>query len=161
MKKQVISALSGLTGAAVGFIAAAALGKTSNAEANKEKARSEKHFAMFLMMNRWVQVRQRGKSPADYLKEQNYRTVAIYGMSYIGERLLEELKDSEIKAAYGIDRNAESLYADIEIVTPEEALEEVDAVIVTSIFFMDEIRRDLSGKISCPIVSLEDILYEI
>ena len=40
-------------------------------------------------------------------------------------------------------------------------LEAVDAVIVTPIFFMDEIEEMLSGKMDCPIVSLEDILYEI
>ena len=162
MKKQIISVLSGLAGAAAGAIATAvSVRRTAQEALDRENFMSEKHLAMFLTMNRWLQMRQEGKSLADYLKEQNYRRIAIYGMSYMGERLLEELKGSEISIAYGIDRNAEGIYADIETVTPKEELEEVDAVIVTSIYFIDEITRDLSGKLSCPILSLEDILYEL
>ena len=128
---------------------------------DREKSMSEKHLAMFLTMNRWIQVKQEGKSLADYLKERNYRRIAVYGMSFMGERLLEELKGSEISIAYGIDQNAQGVYADIETLSPKEELREVDAVIVTSVYFIDEITRDLSGKISCPILSLEDILYEL
>ena len=49
----------------------------------------------------------------------------------------------------------------MEVVSPEDGLREVDAVIVTSIFFMDEIEKALSVKLSCPVISLEDILYEL
>lgn len=158
MKKQIISILSGLTGAAIGAIV---MGKASSTESNKKKELSDKHLALFMMMNQWVRVKQEGKSVVDYLKQHNFTTIAVYGMSYAGERLVEEVKGSEIEVAYGIDKNAGGIYADIEVVTPDEHLEEVDAVIVTSIFFMDEIERDLSAKLSCPILSLEDILYEL
>ena len=40
-----------------------------------------------------------------------------------------------------------------------EEFENVDAVVVTAITFFDEIREELTTKIGCPIVSLEDILY--
>ena len=43
----------------------------------------------------------------------------------------------------------------------DDLLEEVDAVIVTAISFIDEIESTLSTKISCPIISLEDILYDM
>ena len=43
----------------------------------------------------------------------------------------------------------------------DDDLEEVDAVVVTAITFFDEIEEKLSQKIDCPIISLEDILYEI
>ncbi len=36
----------------------------------------------------------------------------------------------------------------------------VDAIVVTAITFYDEIKEELSRKIDCPIISLEDILYE-
>ena len=162
MKKQIISGLSGLAGAAAGAIATAvSVRRTAQEALDRENFMSEKHLAMFLTMNRWLQMKQEGKNLADYLKEQNYRRIAIYGMSYMGERLLEELKGSEISIAYGIDKNAGGICTDIETVTPKEELKEVDAVIVTSIYFIDEITRDLSGKLSCPILSLEDILYEL
>ncbi|MCI8596978.1 MAG: hypothetical protein HFJ10_00810 [Lachnospiraceae bacterium] len=158
MKKQVIAIFSALTGAAVG---AAAMKKIFRIETDKAKTLSDKHWAMFLMMNQWIQAKQEGKSLEEYFIKNNYKKIAVYGMSYVGERLIEELKGSEIKVAYGIDRNAGGLYADVDIVSPDDSLEDVDAVIVTSIFYMEEIEMDLSDKLSCPIVSLEDILNEM
>ena len=82
-------------------------------------------------------------------------------MSYAGETLVDELKASAIQITYAIDKNAGAIYEDVNIVSPEEDLEKVDAIIVTSITFYDEIKENLSKKISVPILSLEDLLYEI
>lgn len=158
MKKGIISALSALAGVTVG---AATVAKTMGDSTQKAQAMSDKHLALFLMMNQWVAVKQEGKNLADYFEKNNYHSIAIYGMSYAGERLLEELKDSKIDVKYGIDKNADGIYSDIELVTMEDKLETVDAVVVTPIFFFDQIEDELSKKISCPIISLEDILYEV
>lgn len=122
---------------------------------------SNKHLSLFLMMSQWVKIKQNGKSISEYIHKQQIETVAIYGMSYVGECLLNELKNSDIKVKYGIDKNASKIYSDIDIVLPEEELDDVDAIIVTSICFMDEIVELLSKKIACPVVSLEDILYKL
>ena len=82
-------------------------------------------------------------------------------MSYAGETLVDELKDTEIKVAYGIDKKADSVYSDVGICSMEDNLEEVDAVVVTAITFFDEIAQKLSDIIDCPIISLEDVLYEV
>lgn len=162
MKKVMIPILSAGAGVLAGMAAGAGLTKkASNTEIAKEREMAEKHLALFLMMNRWVEVKQQGKSPADYLLTKKYQTIAIYGMSYAGERLVEELKNSGVTVSYGIDKKAGGGYSDMEVVSPEDGLREVDAVIVTSIFFMDEIEKALSVKLSCPVISLEDILYEL
>ncbi len=158
MKKGTLSIISTVLGAAVG---AGAAGRTIGQTVRKAQNMSDKHLALFLMMNQWVKVKQEGKNLADYFEKNHFKTIAIYGMSYAGERLCEELKGSSIAIKYAIDKNASSLYSDVEILSPEDVLEAVDAVIVTPIFFMDEIEEMLSGKMDCPIVSLEDILYEI
>ena len=152
MKKTVISVLSALTGAALG---AGAAGKVSADKTQRMKSMSDKHLALFLMMNQWVKVKQEGKSLATYFEKNGYRKIAIYGMSYAGETLIGELKES------GIDKNADSLYADVDIVSMDDELEPVDAVVVTAITFFDEIAGQLSGKMDCPVISLEDILYEV
>ena len=82
-------------------------------------------------------------------------------MSFAGETLIDELKNSAIEVVYGIDKRANSLYADVDIVSIEDSLEDVDAVIVTAITFFDEIEEKLSDKLDCPIISLEDILCEV
>ena len=82
-------------------------------------------------------------------------------MSFAGETLVYELENTSTNVSYGIDRNAKSLYLDVDIVEPDGELEEVDAVVVTAITFFDEIEEMLSAKVDCPIISLEDILYEV
>lgn len=44
---------------------------------------------------------------------------------------------------------------------PEDKLDVVSAVIVTAVYYFDEIKEEMEKKISCPILSLEDILYEM
>lgn len=158
MKKIFVSLLSAITGFIVGESIS---GKMNKKVYDKEKMMSKKHLALFLMMNQWVQVKQEGKKLADYLYEQGYRNIAIYGMSYAGETLVNELRGSNINISYGIDKKADSLYSDIEIISLEDELKDVDAIIVTAITFFDEIEEKLSHKINCPVISLEDILYEV
>lgn len=128
---------------------------------DKAQAMSEKHLALFLMMNQWVKVKQEGKNLSTYFSDNDYKKIAIYGMSYAGETLLEELRDSEVEVVYGIDKNADGIYADVDIVSLDDDLENVDAIVVTAITFFDEIEEKLSQKVNCPIISLEDVLYEI
>ena len=158
MKKGLISFISGILGAIAGAgIISGFMGK-SLARSNNM---SDKHLALFLMMNQWVAVKQEGKNLADYFEEQGYKSIAIYGMSYAGERLLEELKGSDIRVKYGIDKNAGNIFLDVNMVTMEDELKPVDAIVVTPIFFFDDIEEELSQKIDCPIISLEDVLYEV
>ena len=82
-------------------------------------------------------------------------------MKELGERLYDELRDSEVEVKYIIDKNADAIYADIDVLTPEDELEEVDAIVVTAIHYFDEIEEMLEQKVDCPILSLEDIVYEI
>ena len=122
---------------------------------------SDKHLALFLMMNQWVKVKQEGKNLSAYFEKNGYKKIAIYGMSFAGETLVDELRGSDVYVAYGIDQNAETIYTDVEVVTMENTLAEVDAIVVTAISFFDEIEEKLSEKIDCPVISLEDILYEV
>lgn len=158
MKKGIISAVSLLAGAAFG---AGAVGKMQGEKQKKAWEMSDKHLALFQMMNQWVKVKQEGKNLAAYFKREGFENIAIYGMSYAGETLVDELKDTGIHVRYGIDRNADSIYADVDVVSPEDDLPKVDVVVVTAITFFDEIEEMLSGKAGCPVISLEDILYEV
>lgn len=158
MKKGMISVLSALAGAAAG---AGAAGKISSDKSKKIQSMSEKHLALFLMMNQWVKVKQEGKNLSAYFEKNGYKKIAVYGMSYAGETLIDELRDTGVKVAYGIDKNAEAIYADVDVVSVEDEMEAVDAVVVTAITFFDEIEQKLSEKMDCPVISLEDVLYEV
>lgn len=158
MKKKIISALSVLTGAVIGVGVA---GKVMVGEAEKAKNMSDKHLTLFLMMNQWVKVKQEGKNLVEYFKKNGYNKISVYGMSYAGETLINELKNTEIEVAYGIDKSADTIYSDVTIFSLEDELEKVDAVVVTAVTFFDEIEQKLIEKMDCPILSLEDILYKL
>lgn len=158
MKKGVIAAVSTVIGAAAGAVA---VGKSKGDQLNSARSMSNKHLALFQMMNQWVRVKQEGKNLSEYFERNGYKNIAVYGMSYAGETLLEELKGTDVNVVYGIDRNADSTYADVEVFTAEDDLQPVDAVVVTAITFFDEIEENLMKKMDCPIISLEDILFEV
>ena len=158
MKKVVISALSAVIGAVAGDVATV---NEAQKTVNKTQNMSDKHLALFLMMNRWVEVKQDGKNLIDYFHEKGYKSIAIYGMSYAGERLLHELKGSDIEVKCGIDRKADEIYTEVDMITPDDEIPQVDTVIVTSIYFFDEIKEKLEALTDMPVISLEDILYEV
>ena len=78
MKKIVILLLSGLTGAVLG---AGAVGKVAGESIKKSKNLSDKHLALFFMMNQWVKIKQEGKNIVSYFERTSYKKIAIYGMS--------------------------------------------------------------------------------
>lgn len=154
----ITTVLCTLAGTAAG---AGAVGRTMGKAAAKAEKMSEKHLALYLMMNQWVKVKQEGKNLSEYFERNGYRRIAVYGMSYAGETLVEELEGTGTEVSYGIDQRAESLYVNLEVVTMEEELKEVDAVVVTAVTYYEEIAEQLGERVSCPVLSLEDILYEV
>lgn len=158
MKKSVVSILLTMTGVVIG---AEVIGKVQKDKSDKIQKMSDKHLSLFLMMNQWVKVKQEGKNLASYFEKNDYKNIAIYGMSYAGETLVNELKGTNVSIAYGIDKKADLIYADVDVVSIDDDMEPVDAVVVTAITFFDEIKEKLSKKYDCPVISLEDVLYEV
>ena len=105
-------------------------------------------------------MRSTGHQIETYLLGKGIKKVAIYGMKELGEILYDELKDSSVEVAYAIDRDAEYIFSDIEVVSPEDDLKEVDAVIVTAIHYYSEIADILEKKMNCPVLCIEDVIYE-
>ena len=162
MKKGTVGILSLLMGGAFGALGGmAGVGKSVGGKLQDMKKMSDKHLALYLMMDQWVAVKQEGKNLSSYFEEKGYNKIAIYGMSFAGERLVMELKNTKVSVEYGIDQNADKLIADFDIYTPDEDLKEVDAVVVTPIFFFNQIEEQLEKKFSCPIISLEEVLFVV
>lgn len=122
---------------------------------------SDKHLTLMLLLNQWLIVRQRGILIADYFYKNNIKSIGIYGMSYIGERLYDELMESNIEVKYIADKNNSKEYKGIKARDLTEQLPKVDAVIVTPVFYYDEIKKNLGDKVEGKILSLQDILYEL
>ena len=159
MKKAIISLLSVLTGIGAG---AGIVGKLAEEEINKREELANRHLALFLLMNQWVRVKQEGKQLASYFEKKKYKNIAIYGMNYVGETLVEELRATSVHISYAIDKKADYIYVEnIELISLDDDFEPVDAIVVTAITFFDEIERELKPKMNCPIISIKNVLDEV
>lgn len=129
-------------------------------ELEDQKKMKERNREQYLLLIQWLKLRQSGRSICDYLSEKGYKTIAIYGMGHNGQRVLQELKDSEIEVLYGIDRKADSRVSEIDVLRADADFPETDAVLVSEPAYIEEIMELLKAKVICPIVSLEEAIYE-
>ena len=157
MKKSIFFAV--ISGG-IGFLLSSIV-KRKEPDWSKWRELSDKHLSLMLLMDRWVRVKQEEKSISSFLSGKGYKKIAIYGMSYVGETLVNELRGTDVDVAYGIDIKAKAAYGDVEVVSADDDLPEVDGIVVTAVTYYPAIREKLSKKVSCPILSLDDILYGI
>lgn len=127
---------------------------------DKVQQASDKYRLLFLMMNQWINIKQEKKSLVDYMMMMGYKNIAIYGAGYAGKTLLKELEDSPIHVNYVIDMGNTAV-ENCRVYTLRDELPNVDAVVVTPIYYYDEIEKNLSQKLNCPLLSLDDVLYRI
>lgn len=160
MKKGKIVIFSAMIGAVVGGIGISYLqGKQRNTSLNKVN----KFKGYYQILNQWLSLKQDGKSVVSFFEGQGYKDIAIYGMGEMGNRLYEELKKSNINVKYAIDKTAYYIYPELEIMDMEEdkELPKVDVIVVTATFAFGKIEEILKEKTDSPIVSLEDIIFQI
>lgn len=154
MKKSIIALLGGITGAVAGGIFA---GKACSKKIEIKTDKINKFKSYYNMLNLWLILKQQGKTLEQYFADNGYKTIAIYGMGEMGNRLYDELKGSSIRIAYVIDQEA-GRYTEIASRSPKDQLDDVDVIVVTAVFAFEEIKNNIRTKASCPIVSLEDIV---
>lgn len=111
------------------------------------------------MLEKWISNVQSDRYVVNYFRNRGYKTIGIYGLGCIASRLCEELKETEIEIKYIIDRNADVLLSDIKLVTLNDELEKVDAIVVVPAGQYQVIRRQLEEKVVCPIVYIGDVLF--
>lgn len=112
------------------------------------------------MMNQWLILAQEGKSLERFIVRQGWQRIAVYGMSIYGRHVIRDLKKTECMVVCGIDRKKMCPYEGVEILEPTDRLPQVDAVVNTVLHRHKEIVLDLQKVILCPVVSLEDVVFE-
>ena len=111
------------------------------------------------IFNNWLKIKNQGKSLKAYFEDNELKSVAIYGMGGLGERLFEDLKTLDINVVYAIDRMAGVKHIEgLHIIGIEDELKDVDAIIVTPVQDFYSIERILEEKTDSEIISLEDII---
>lgn len=122
---------------------------------------SNKHLCLYTTAMKWLEIKQKDVRVDECLHSRGYRTVAIYGMSYMGKSLAKELSGGLVRVIYGIDKRAESLDCEIKVFLPSDKLEKVDVILNTTTIANEEILASLTVEDSAEMLCLEDIFEEI
>ncbi len=120
----------------------------------------DKYQMWYNLMEQWLTLHEESKTIPQILKERGILSIALYGLGKIGKHVVWELKDSDVTILYAIDRVVSGVYDEIPVKKADEYLPLVDAVIVTAVYDFEEIEELLKDKVDCPVISLEEILYE-
>ncbi len=158
MKKGILGLVTTIMGAAAG---AATMNYLKGKKLSEKAEKVDKFKGYYNLLNQWLVNKHEGKSLDRYLLEQGYKSIAIYGMGELGNRLYEELKNSEVEVKYAVDKKAESTYSELNVVGLDDELEQVDAIVVTATYAYDEICEELEGIMECPIISLESVIFDL
>lgn len=156
----ILSLVTGLIGAAVsvGIIL-----QKFNKKIDWRDKRIDKFKSYFDIMNKWMIWKHEGRNLCEYFESNGYKKVAIYGMGELGNRLYEELRDTDIEIAFAIDKRSNSVNSEIIVVEPEELNDDfaADVIVVTPVFDYDNIESLLIEKVDILIISLEEVIYEM
>ena len=91
----------------------------------------------------------------------NIKSIAIYGLGYLGECLHRDLKNTNINVEFVIDKNhLDKKIDDVKIIYLEEIKDQypVDVIVVTTIKVYDEIKNELRERTNIKIVSLQEVI---
>lgn len=92
------------------------------------------------------------------LRGKGWNKIAIYGMGAAGKWLKGICELAGIEVAYGIDRRFTDIQSDCPILSPDAALPEVNAIIVTAYGDFTYIAPNLRKKIDAPVVSIVTLI---
>ncbi len=151
--KYALVLAAGVIAGAVGMM------KIKNKDLDRVSKKVNKFRSYYNVLNQWMMLKNNGVPLKQYFEDNGYQSLAIYGMGEIGNRLYEELKDTDIKVEYAIDQSAGSAFAALTVYGLEDELQPVDVIVVTAVFAFDEIEDELCGKTDIPVISLEEIVF--
>lgn len=156
MKKAFAGIVGGIIGVAVGIAGI----KKMNEKVIKEKENTKQRYKKYYdILNYWMEANMRGKSISASLQDKGYQNIVIYGMGEMGNRLYEQLRETDINVMYAIDKNPVSGYSELNVVGASMETAGVDVVIVTPVYDFDKIKGDLEGSFDCTILSLEEVIF--
>ena len=159
--KKGFFALIGATAGTILGVGSTMIYKSKKENVDDTQKKVDKFRGYYNILNQWLLLKQEGKSIEKYFIDNKYQSIAIYGMGEMGNRLYDELKDSDIEIKYAVDQYATRVYTELKVLDKEDDLEAVDVMIVTSTFAFDEIEEELNQKVDFPIISLEDVIFDI
>ncbi len=119
----------------------------------------QKSVLFYWILTKWMDWKIRGKCVADALLKQNFRQIAVYGYAELGQLLCRELADTKAEVSYVLDKRVKDTgITGLSVYIPQNGLSHVDAVVVTAVYYFDEIKEELSQMGYRNIISFRTLL---
>jgi len=113
------------------------------------------------ILNQWLWLKENGLSLSSFFQKRDIKRIALYGIGILGRHVIAELQGSDIEIKYGIDRAAKVINREFPVYTLEDELPEIDVIVVTITDEFLNIKKNLSRKIACPIISLREVVFSV
>ena len=138
------------------------LGQEENYHIQELELKLQKQIRFYQLLTKWLSAKIEGYNIADALRKKGFSNIAIYGYAELGKLVYQELQNSAIEVCYILDKKIKQIdNGDISVFMPECKNGRVDAVVVTAIFYYDEIRAELEELGYENVISLETIIETI
>lgn len=121
---------------------------------------AEKYYSYYQVLEKWMRIRDAGKSLTDFFVVNKYKKIIIYGMGYMARHLVVELDNKEIKIICGIDNRINTCYFSFPVLSNNDDIPEADIIVVTVTYEYEAIKSKLEKKTSNKIISLQEVIEE-
>lgn len=108
------------------------------------------------VLDQWMLLEERGRPLVQWLSENHFHRVGIYGYGVLGRHLVTQLSQGQLEYLCCIDRNADGINLSLPVFSPDD-FPELDLVVVTNVHIFDEIKEVLCHRVN-RIMSLEYLI---
>lgn len=122
----------------------------------------QKQILFYQVMVKWLEIKMQGKNIAEALLKNGHTKIAVYGYAELGKLLCQELFGREVEVKYILDKKVKGMGEQkIPIYFPGAEFVLTDTVIVTAIYYFDEIKQELEQSGYKYVLSLKNLIEEI
>ncbi len=120
----------------------------------------ERYRGYWRVFDKWMSWIEEGKSVTNYLIENKYKSIAIYGYGMLGKHLVYQMQQAGLNPVYVVDQQEEKKTTGITLLTIEDNLPNVDIMIVTVLYDYENIKKMLCKKINGQILPIDMLFSE-
>lgn len=121
----------------------------------------QKQRMFYRMLTSWMEQKNNGWSLGRELKSRGYDSVSVYGYAELGKLAVDEIRnDGCISFEYILDKKVKKA-EELPVFYPDRKHKEVDCIVVTAVYYFDEICKELTELGYNNVLSLKEIIESV
>lgn len=125
----------------------------------------QKLILFYWILTKWVDCKIKGQNIVDVLRLYGYMKIVIYGYAELGQLLCKEILQGGMRVEYVLDKTVETtgieglpIYKLVDIKKSDQEPLRIDVVIVTAVYYFEEIKRELTEAGYQNVISMRTLL---